>query len=444
MPTLKEYIEEQRRLAGATPEAGPPTFRFTNIPGAVAPGTFAFDEEEFTAETERMLEEPGGGLEYTPEKPYEFGIAEAERKREIPPKPTAETIVPGGEIPEEVRKKYGLSPEAHYAIEQKVPEKPKIPEKPPDEVLTPAYKDRMGFRDHLAKKIEQREGVNPLTYNYLEAVEKAEENLPKIFRATFGGRVAWHMKDDLNPQQKKIWDEAKHDYFAKVENQAKFLYDRANKALKFGMQQYDKDQKRIADEVAKVPEAVRNAISSLYVRVDEAGKKIGQIPGPVLADAIVYAESMVKRGASSSEAALQTSQELTQRRIQEQETRQKIDAALAEIEKPGFVTQNDIKIAKVAAQKAMDAGGSLAEIRSILLDRGFKEKHVTQITSGMKQKPAAPPAAPSAPGAVPRGTTQYASATDVRDALRRGDFGPPDSAEARAKAKQELQRFFPT
>jgi len=421
MPTLKEYLEEQRR-EGETPY-------FTNIPGEGPEGAFRYGEEEFTAETERMLEDPGGGFTYTENLPE--GLVPRERPQlPTPEKPTAETVAPGGEIPEAYRKEHGLSAEAKWAIDQKIPETAAaVPKKPTEQELSQDFKDRGRFRDHVAKKIEGRLGVDPLTYDYVaEAEKKTKEKEPDLFRAFWGGKKAYHMKDLLNPQEKNMWESALQDFAAKNESETKFKSDQANKELTFGMKTFD-DRRR---EKAKLPTAVKDAIGSMYT--DEEGKR--DIPGDVLSNAIMVTGQMVDKGMSGPEAVAKFTQAHMQQQIQQQSKRAAIDDALSGIPDPGrWKSAADKAAAKTAAQSALDAGGTEDEVKNRLLDRGWDEKDIAKILL----------AGPIASADVSRETAKGIAKLDSPDAIRKawkaGDFGPSESKEARAKAKELLTPF---
>ena len=395
MPTLKEYLEEQRR-AGEAPY-------FTNIPGEGPEGAFRYGEEEFTAETERMLEDPGGGFTYTEGLP-EGLVPRARPQLPMSEEPTAETVTPGGEIPEAYRKEHGLSAEARWAGDQKIPKaKEPIPKKPTGEELSQDFKDRGRFRDHVAKKIEGRLGVNPLTYDYLEAAEKkTKEKEPDFFRAFWGGRKAYHMKDHLTPAEKNMYEPALQDFGAKNENEAKALSDRVNKELTFGMKTYDDRQR----EKGKLPKAVKDAIGSMYT--DEEGKR--NIPGDVLSNAIMVTGQMVDRGMSGPEAVAKFTQAHMQQQIQQQNKRASIDDALSGIPDPGrWKSSADMAAAKTATQSALDAGGTEDEVKNRLIDRGWDEKDIVKIL------PAGGPIK-AAPTDVSRET---ATAADTPESIRK-------------------------
>lgn len=426
--TLKEYIEEQRKL-GATPY-------FTNIPPEEGgpEDVFRYEEKPFTEQTERELEDPLAGFRYSedvpglmPEEPQEFSMAEAEKARKAPPpKPTAETVTPGARVPGEKT--------ARYAMDQRIPEaKEAIPEKPPAEALTVNFKNRAKYEKQVANKIKQEMGYNPLTFNYVEEAAKiTKEREPDLFRKTFRGRKAYHMKEFLDPQERKIWRAAVSDDAATTENKLKFTSDKIDKRFKGSMEVFD-DKVR---EKAKLPVAVKNAISPLFITVNEEGKKLGQIPATILPKAIANATRYVNGGMDAAEAVSKVTQELTQQTIlmnaqRETETQAKADA-LAAIQKPGWVTKADIDKARVTSKAALDAGATKNEVKATLLDVGYKEGQVAQIF-----KPEAP-----AVTVVSRETPgKKSKVREIKEAFQRGDYGPPESTEARDKAKAKMAQL---
>ena len=372
MTTLKEYIEDQRKL-GATPY-------FTNLPpGEGGPeDAFRYDEDEFTAATEKELEDPLSGFSYSedvpgliPEEPQEFSMAEAKRKKGIPPKPTAETVTPGARVPGEKT--------ARYAMDQKIPKaKEAVPKKPSAEELTPDFKNRARYEKQVAGRIEREYGFDPRTFNYVEeAAKQTQEREPDLFRKTFGGRKAYHMKDLLDPREKRAWNAAVEADAAMTENKLKFTSDQINKQLKGSMDLYDEKTK----EKAKLPVTMKQNLEGLFITVNEDGKKVGQIPPAVLPKAVVRAEKYINGGMSSAEAGSKVTQEIMQETIQLQATRQAKVDSLAAIPGPGSWGMNpkEQKAAKTAGDAALKAGATMNEVKAAYLDRGYTELHIAKI-----------------------------------------------------------------
>lgn len=421
MPTLKEYLEEQRK-AGEVPY-------FTNVqPDAWNPlrdDAFVYQEEPFTAESEKLLPgmpigAPGGD---------EFSYAKAVPPGERPPAaPTAETVTPGGEIPEEYREKHGLSAEARWAFDQKIPKKKEpVPKKPPAAAGDPkkVFADIDTFSEDSAGKIKARTGIDPRDFNYIEEAEKlTKAKEPELFRAFFGGQKAYHMKDHLNPMEKKGWEEYQQSVAAKDENKLKLDFEGAKKQHAFNLKKFDHQQK----EKAKIPDAIKRAISPMYITYED-GKKLGNIPPGVETDAIKFTTDLMNSGMGLGKAVDTTNQALIQRTLREQNTRSAVEDALSGIPDPGrWKSAAEMATAKTAAQSALDAGGTVDEIRSRLIDRGWPEDKVTQIL----------PAEGRAATTVPRETAaaeQYPDPHSVRVAYKAGKFGPPESKEAQDKAK---------
>lgn len=421
MPTLKEYLEEQRK-EGKTPY-------FTNIPGEGPEDAFRYGEQEFSAETERLLEDPASGFTYTENLPE--GMV-PRGGQPIPEKPTAETVTPGGEIPEEYRKKHGLSKEARWAADQKIPAAAAaaIPEKPPADVGSKDFADRRKYRDFVVKKIETRGGVNPLKFNPQAEVEKSKELLPKVFKDAFGGRVAWISRDNLNPEQKKIWEAAQQTFFSQVENNSEFRLEGAKKELAFGMKIYDE---KVAEK-AKIPKGMEASLESIYIEQDESGKAAGKIPAGELANAVKLAEDMVNRkNMSAPEAINQVTSALIGRRARKQSIADAI-GAIPEMDTGWFDSDaKNVKIVQDLVQDALGQGATEQEVRVRLSDQGWNDKNIAKVFPQGEKK--AGDVSHETPGG------QYDSPEAVRAAWKEGAFGPPESKESRAKAKELIMPF---
>lgn len=259
--TLKEYLEEQRK-AQKTPY-------FTNVQpdpwNPLRKDAFAFEEEPFTAESERMF----GEYEEFEEPHPEFGGAPVagELTPPPPPKPTAETVTPGGEIPEEIRKKHGLSKEAHYAYDQKIPKAAEaVPPKPTEEELAIDFKDRRKFRDHSGQMALQKFGINPNTYNPAVAMEEAKTGprMQKLYQKVLMGKNSWTNRENLTPEQKKLWKPHENALLAQIEAEDQGNLKLANASVKNDMMHYDNVQK----EVAQIPTGIRNMLKSIRRVVD--------------------------------------------------------------------------------------------------------------------------------------------------------------------------------
>ena len=367
MPTLKEYLEEQRK-AGDTPY-------FTNIqPDAWNPlrdDAFTYQEEPFTAESEKLIPQIPVG------EPGDEQFSYAGAKPPGPPPPTAATVTPGGEIPESYREEHpGLSSAARWAIDQKIPEKKEpVPKKPPADLgeKKKVFADIDTFSEDSAGKIKARTGIDPRDFNYIEEAEKAtKKNEPDLFRAFFGGRKAYHMKDHLDPMAKKAWEQFQQEDAAKTENKLKLDFEMAKKQHAFNLKKFDHQQK----EKAKLPKDITAALTPLYVTTDPVtGKPVGEIDPGVEVEGNRFATDLMNGGMPREKAVALTYQTFQQRKSHEQDRKIRVTEALAGIGPPGMYTSDyDKRMVKTAIKTAREGGATDEEINNKLALLNWTDK----------------------------------------------------------------------
>ena len=373
MPTIREYLDDMRKQ-GKTPH-------FTNVPGEATADSFSYDEGEFTAETERQLETPGTGFDYTPE-----------------PTPTPE----------------GASP--------KTPAE-KIPEKPPDSALHPEgqrdFKDRQKYSDFVIAKM----GFDPFKLNTDEEIEKAQETLPDVFEAAFGGQVLYNDIDKLDKDEKKHWDTVHRGFNVHVKNSVKEKIARGKEEYKARMKVFEDKQA----EKKAMPKALEASLKSIFVS-DQDGKKVGKIPAGVLAKANKDAEQLINTGEMTGvEVVAKITDDLVRERMQIAA----IDEALAEIpdmekEWLGFGSDaKGVENVKSIITGAMEQGAEHKDIVSTLKDRGWDSKNIAKVLPKKTDKIETP--------GEPGGTQQYKTPEGIRDAFRSGEI-------TRDQAKQYLSQ----
>lgn len=369
MPTLKEYLAEQRDLK-KTPY-------FTNIqPDAWNPlrdDAFTYQEEPFTAESEKLIPqipvgEPGD---------EQFSYAGA-KPPGPPPPPTAETVTPGGEISEEYRTgpgRMGLSPAARWAIDQKIPEKKEaVPEKPPAKVdPKKLFADIDVFNEDSLGKIKKRTGIDLRDYNYIEEAEKLTKTKePELFRAYFDGQKAYHMIKFLNPAEKQGWERHQQMIAAKDENKLKLDWEMAKKQHEFNLKRFDHQQK----EKAKLPKDITAALTPLFVSTDPVtGKPVGEIDAGVEVEGNRFATDLMNGGMSRPKAVALTYQTFQQRKSHEQDRKIRVNEALSTIGPPGMYTSDyDKRMLSMAIKKAREGGATEKEVDDKLIFFNWTEE----------------------------------------------------------------------
>jgi hypothetical protein len=183
--------------------------------------TFSYDEDSFTAETERQLETPGTGFDYNQGGPP------------APKKKAAPTGPPKG-----------------Y--------------KPPDY----SEKGRSEFQNVVFNQI----GGNPFGYEPMQVVQEhmSDENLEPIFEQAFGGRVLYADRDQLDTAQAKHWQQTLQAYRAHVRDQAAAHKNSMIEQYKFMMGEFDAKAQSYAAAQKSIEEKISKAQGSL-------DKKIGAI-----------------------------------------------------------------------------------------------------------------------------------------------------------------------
>lgn len=380
MPTLKEYIDEMHKQ-GKTPH-------FTNMPSEATPDSFAYNEDEFTADTEKQLETPGTGFDYTSK----------------PPPPAPGNPPPGSVAP-------GQVPPG------------KIPEKPTDTGSPPGpqrdFKDRQKYSNFVVAKM----GFDPFKLNPEEEIQKAQEILPDLFEATFGGKIVYGDVDKLDKDEKKHWNIVHRDFNAHVNKMVK-------QKIESGKAEYQARMKVFEDKQAEkkaMPAAVEKSLSSIFISTDENGKKVGKIPAGILAKSTKDAEQLMNTGNMSGAEAVA---KITDDMVRERMRIVAIDEALADIPdmKTGWFSDDakDVESVKSIITDAMEQGAEHKDIVSKLKDQGWDSKNIAKVLP--------------AKGETGKPKQEYKTPEDIRNAFKGGEFGDPKSAEARQKAKQYLSR----
>lgn len=376
MATIREYMDKMR-AQGKTPH-------FTNMPSEATPDSFSYNEDEFTAETERQLETPGTGFDYTPES-----------SKEIPASP------PG------------------------VPETPtgKMPKKPPDNVLHPEgqrdFKDRQKYSDFVVAKM----GFDPFKLNSDEEIEKAQATLPDVFEAAFGGQVLYNDIDKLDKDEKKHWDTVHRGFNVHVKNSVKEKIARGKEEYKARMKVFDD---KLAEKRA-IPKNMEKSLGSVFISTDESGKKIGKIPAGILSKANKDAEKLINTGnMTGAEAVAKITDDLVRERMQIVA----IDEALAEIPdmKTGWFSSDakGVENVKSIITDAMEQGADHKDVVSTLKDRGWDSKNIAKVLPKKTDKI-------DIPGEAGKPQQKYKTPEDIRNAFRRGEI-------TRAQAKQYLSQ----
>jgi len=366
MATIRDYMDDMRNQ-GKTPH-------FTNMPGKATPDSFSYDEDKFTAETEKQLETPGTGFDSTPAS-----------SKETPP--------PGvQEIPTE-----------------------KIPKKPPGEVLQAGgqrdFKDRQKYSDFVIAKM----GFDPLTLDPNKEVEKAQESLPDVFEAFFGGKILYRDIDKLDKDQKKEWTAEHLKFNVHVKNSVKEKAARGKEEYKARMKVFEDKQA----EKKAMPAAVEKSLSSIFISTNENGKKVGKIPAGILSKAIKDAEALINTGNMTlAEAVAKITDDLVRERMRITA----IDEALNTIPdmKTGWFSDDakGVENVKSAIMDAMEQGAEHKDIVSTLKDRGWDSKNIAKVLPRETGEP----------------QQKYKTPDDIRTAFRRKEI-------TREQAKQELERL---
>lgn len=354
--SIREYLQAQRK-AGKTPY-------FTNIPEGAPEDAFVYDEPEFTAETERLLETPGGGMEYT----------ESLRQRgEIAPSP--------------------------------------IPKKPPDEILTTEGRADFKNRQKYSQFIVGKMGFDPHTFDPDKEVEKAQKALPGVFEAAFGGKALWRDRDKLNKEEKAHWDAVHKAFNVHVKNRAKARVERGKEEYKLRMKVFEDKVK----EKKAMPAAMEKSLESIFISVNEEGKKIGKIPGGVLSKANRDAEKLVNtEGMTGPEATAKVVDDIARERIRILTIDEALNA-IPDMVKGLLGKVKNIEDAKSAAQDAMEQGAEQKEVKSILKERGWDDKAIKEILPKEEQPPTPAPTPETIPGAG-----RYRTPEEIRNAFRAG------------------------
>ena len=141
------------------------------------------------------------------------------------------TDIPGKEGYEDVTKRPDWMTYPEEPPTMKMPKKPKGIK----EFVTPDYSRRDEFEKLVFKKI----GENPFQIDVMAEVNKANEDLPDLFRHIFRGKVIWEDRGRLNKKQIDYWDDIVKQYRSDVYNQV--TSDKAQKIEehKWMMGQFD-------------------------------------------------------------------------------------------------------------------------------------------------------------------------------------------------------------
>lgn len=375
MATIKEYLSEMREQ-GKTPH-------FTNIPGAARPDSFVYDEDEFTAETERQLGTPGGGFEYTPE-----------HLRESPQ----------------------FTPES-------MPEtKGKMPKKPPDSLLEPGGQRDFKDRQKYSKFVVDKMGFDPYSLDSTKEIEKAQEALPDVFEAAFGGQVLWNDKDKLNKAEKEHWNAVHRAFNVHVRDSVK-------EKAKRGKEEYKSRMKVFEDKLAEkkaIPAAMEKSLGSIFISINESGKKTGKIPAGILSKANRDAEQLINTGTMSGPEAIA---KITDDLVRERLRISAIDDALAAIPdmKTGWFGDDakNIENVKSIIKDALEQGADRKEVEARLKKQGWDSKNIAKVFPKETDKIETPDKTV--------GAQQYKTPEDIRSAFKSG-------AITRDQAKQYLRQ----
>ncbi len=375
MATIKEYLSEMREQ-GKTPH-------FTNIPGAAQPDSFAYDEDEFTAETERQLGTPGTGFDYTPESLREGP--------EFTPESMPET-------------------------------KGKMPKKPPDSLLEPGGQRDFKDRQKYSKFVVDKMGFDPYSLDFDKEVEKAQEALPDVFEAAFGGQVLWRDRDKLDKKQQDHWNAAHKAFNVHVRNSVK------EKAVR-GKEEYKSRMKIFEDKLAEkkaLPAAMEKSLGSIFISVDESGKKIGKIPAGILSKANKDAEQLINTGNMTGPEAIE---KVTNDLVRERLRISAIDDALAAIPemKKGWLSDDakNVENVKSIIKDALEQGVDRKEVEARLKKQGWDAKNIAKVFPKETDKIETPDKTV--------GAQQYKTPEDIRSAFKSG-------AITRDQAKQYLRQ----
>jgi len=329
------------------------------MPSEATPDSSAYNEEEFTAETERQLETPGTGFDYTS-------------------KPSPAEAPPGGETP---------------------------PKKPPDDLSHPEgqrdFKDRQKYSDFVITKM----GFDPFKLNPEEEIEKAQANLPDVFEATFGGQIVYGDIDKLDKDEKKHWNTVHRGFNAHIKNSVK-------QKIAGGKAEYEARMKVFEDKQAEkkaMPKALEASLKSVFTSINENGKQIGKIPPGILSKAHKDAEQLMNTGNMSGAEAVA---KITDDMVRERMRIVAIDEALADIPdmKTGWFDDDakGVEDVKSIVADAMEQGAEHKDIVSKLKDRGWDSKNIAKVLP--------------AKGETGKPQQQYKTPDEIRNAFKGGEI----------------------
>jgi len=368
MATIRDYMDDMRNQ-GKTPH-------FTNMPGKATPDSFSYDEGGFTAETERQLQKPGTGFDYTPDY---------------------------------MKEQPAYQPSM-------VQSKEKVPAKPPDSALQPEgqrdYSDRDKYRAFVVKQMK----FDPHTLNPNEEVEKAQASLPELFQQAFGGKILYRDIDKLTKEQKKHWDDVQKEGNAHIHKAV------AEKA-KIGKEEFKMRMKVFDDKQAEkkaIPGAIDKSLKNMFTSLDGSGKSVVEVPPTVRSQAIMEAVELVNSGKFSGvEAVPFVIQKLAREKAQIADIKDALDS-LPEW-KAGWFTSDaqDIEKHKQTIADAVEMVGDEKEVKKALKEKGWTDKNIALV---MPKKTEAAEVSPE------MGSKQkYNTVFDVAEALKRGEISRPEA-----------------
>ena len=204
------------------------------------------------------------------------------------------------------------------------------------------------------------------------------------------------------------------------------------------MMEFDKRE----TAAVKIPKAIRNALLSIYVKEDEEGNKTGMIPPGEEARLIAMGEKMVREKNLSVPEAVNRISTATLDKMEEAQGKQMaVDEAKAAIPGSGGWTgpaKEDVDAAKIAVENALNVGIPREEIETLLTGQGWKENVIPNLFPEGQKKPMVA----QAPAAVPRETAGAPKTLrQVKEAWLNGDYGDPNSPEAREQAKKLMNQI---
>jgi len=134
---------------------------------------------------------------------------------------------------------------------------------PPENYQPPAVRlknmreSKMDFENGIFEKL----GGNPYKINVADEVEKANQELPDLFRHIFRGKVSWNDRNKLDKKQRGYWDDTVKRFRATAEVKAQSKKDIEIQAYEQAVSKYDSQIKQLEAMQSRMDETQRDKVA---------------------------------------------------------------------------------------------------------------------------------------------------------------------------------------